>query len=296
MSNLTLTPECVWETPALLGEGPVWDERENALYWVDVVGKKVHRYRPADGARKTWSFETEVTSLAPRRRGGFVGTTRHAFAFFDFSGDAARPRLIAEIEADIAGNRCNDGKADAWGRFWAGTVDEANWRDATGSLYRLDADLEVRKIEGGYICSNGPAYSVDNKTFYHNETMKGLIYAFDLGEDGEIRNKRPFAKLGEGEGGPDGLTVDAEDCVWVCHFGGGRITRFSPRGERMRTVLLPVPNVTSCAFGGTGLDTLYITTARYGMGEEDIRKQPLAGSLFALKPGVCGLPTPYFEG
>jgi xylono-1,5-lactonase len=290
----TITPQCVWETPAILGEGPVWAERENSLYWVDVVGKRVHRYGLADGARKTWSFDTEVTSLAPRRRGGFVGTTRHALAFFDFSSDVAKPQVIAEIEPEIAGNRCNDGKADAWGRFWAGTVDEANWRNETGSLYRLDTDLSVRKIEGGYICSNGPAYSPDNKTFYHNETMKGLIYAFDLGSDGEIRNKRPFVKLDDGEGGPDGLTVDAEDCVWVCHFGGGRVTRFSPKGERLQTLLLPVPNVTSCTFAGAGLDTLYITTARYGMSEEDIRRQPLAGSLFACQPGVRGLPTMLF--
>jgi D-xylonolactonase len=291
----TITPQCVWETPAILGEGPVWVERENSVYWVDVVGKKVHRYGLADGARKSWSFDTEVTSLAPRRRGGFVGTTRHALAFFDFSADTVKPQVIAEIEPDIAGNRCNDGKADARGRFWTGTVDEANWRDETGSLYRLETDLSVRKIEGGYVCSNGPAYSSDNKTFYHNETMKGLIYAFDLGSDGEIRNKRPFVKLDDGEGGPDGLTVDAEDCVWVCHFGGGRVTRFSPKGERLRTLLLPVPNVTSCTFAGAGLDTLYITTARYGMSEEDIRKQPLAGSLFACRPGVRGLPTMLFD-
>ena len=292
----TMAPRCVWETPAILGEGPLWVERENSLYWVDVVGKKVHRYGLADGARKTWAFDSEVTSLAPRRGGGFVGTIRHAFAFFDFSQDVVKPQVIAEFETDLPGNRFNDGKADAWGRFWAGTVDEANWRDATGSLYRLDKDLSVRKIEGGYICSNGPAFSVDNKTFYHNETMKGLIYAFDLGEDGEIRNKREFAKLGDGEGGTDGLTVDAEDCIWQCHFGGGCVTRFSPKGERLQTLRLPVPNVTSCAFAGPGLETLYITTARYGMSEEDIRKHPLAGSLFASEPGARGLPTPYFAG
>ena len=291
-----LTPECVWETPAILGEGPVWDERDGSLYWVDVVGKRVHRLGLADGARKTWSFATEVTSLAPRRSGGFVGTTRHAFAFFDFSAEAVRPRTLAKFETDIPGNRFNDGKADAWGRFWAGSVDEANWRDATGSLYRLEQDLSVRKIEGGYICSNGPAFSVDKKTFYHNETMKGLIYAFDLDAEGEIRNKRTFVEFPANEGSPDGITVDAEGCVWVAHFGGGRVSRFSPEGKRLQTLLLPVPNVTSCAFAGAGLDTLYITTARYGMSEEAIRERPLAGSLFACKPGARGFPTPYFAG
>jgi sugar lactone lactonase YvrE len=291
-----IEPECVWEEPAVLGEGPVWVERENSLYWVDVVGKKVHRYGVADGARKSWTFDTEVTCLAPRLGGGFVGATRHAFACFDFTEDIVTPRILAEFETDLPGNRFNDGKADPWGRFWAGTVDEANWRDETGSLYRLDTDLSFRKIESGYICSNGPAFSLDNRTFYHNETMKGLVYAFDLGSDGEIRNKRPFVELESGEGGPDGITVDSEDCIWVCHFGGGRVTRFSPKGERMQSLRLPVPNVTSCTFAGSGLDTLYITTARYGMNEEEIRRHPLAGSLFACRPGALGLPTPFFAG
>ena len=288
--------KCVWEIPAILGEGPLWVNSENAVYWVDVVGKKVHRLSLADGARKTWSFDTEVTSLAARKQGGFVGTTRHGLAFFDFTSDSVKPQPIASFETEIPGNRFNDGKADAHGRFWTGTVDEANWRDETGSLYRLDRDLSIQKIEAGYICSNGPAFSVDNRTFYHTETMKGTVYAFDFNEQGEVRNKRVFVQLGEGQGGPDGMTVDSEDCLWVCHFGGGRVTRYSPKGGLLQTIPMPVPNVTSCTFAGPELDTLYITTARYGMSDEDVKKFPIAGSLFSFKPGVKGLPTPVFAG
>ncbi len=288
--------KCVWEIPAILGEGPLWVARENAVYWVDVVGRKVHRLSLADGTRKTWSFDTEVTSLAERKQGGFVGTTRHGLAFFDFTSDEVKPRIIASFETNIPGNRFNDGKADVHGRFWTGTVDEANWRDETGSLYRMDGDLSIKKIEAGYICSNGPAFSVDNKTFYHTETMKGTVYAYDFNSEGGISNKRPFVRLQDGEGGPDGMTVDREDCLWVCHFGGARITRFSPKGELLQTVPIPVPNVTSCTFAGPELDTLYITTARYGLRDEDVKKFPLAGSLFSFKPGVKGLPTPLFAG
>ena len=286
--------KCVWEIPAILGEGPLWVERENALYWVDVVGKQVHRLSLADQARKSWPFETEVTSLAVRKSGGFIGTTRHGFAFFDFDRGEFKP--ISSHETDLPGNRFNDGKADAHGRFWAGTVDEAGWKSETGSLYRLDSDLSVRKIESGYICSNGPAFSADNKTFYHTKTMKGTVYAFDFNAKGEISNKRPFVKLGEGQGFPDGMTVDAENCLWVCQFGGGRVTRFSPEGKVLQVVTMPVPNVTSCTFGGRDLDTLYITTARYFMSPEAIAQYPLAGSLFSCKPGVQGLPTFSFGG
>ena len=286
--------KCVWETPAILGEGPLWVARENALYWVDVVGKQVHHYGIAGEAKKTWNFDTEITSLAPRKQGGFVGTTRKGFAFFDFNSDTVKPEMIASFETNIPGNRFNDGKVDFLGRFWAGSGDEANWRDELGSLYRLNADLTVQKIESNYICSNGPAFSVDHKTFYHNETMKGIVYAFDFSSEGEISNKRPFIQFKDGEGGCDGLTVDSEDCIWVCHFGGGRITRYSPKGELLQTIPFPVPNVTSCTFGGENLDTLFITTARYGMSDEDVAKDPIAGSLFSFKPGVKGLPTQEF--
>jgi sugar lactone lactonase YvrE len=288
--------KCEWEIPAILGEGALWVGRENALYWVDVVGKKVHRYGVSGGARKTWSFDTEVTSLAARKQGGFVGTTRHGIAFFDFGSDVVTPEIIAEFETDVPGNRFNDGKADVHGRFWTGTVDEAGWKDETGSLYRMDRDLSVQKMAAPYICSNGPAFSADNRTFYHTETMKGTVFAFDFGEDGGIRNKRPFVKLKDGEGGPDGMTVDNEDCLWVCHFGGGRVTRHSPRSELLQTLIMPVPNVTNCAFGGPNLDTLFITTARYGMSDDDVKRYPLAGSLFSCVPGVKGLAAPMFAG
>jgi len=288
--------KCIWEIPAILGEGPLWVPREKVLYWVDVVGKKVQRYSPGDGAKKSWSFDTEVTSLAERKQGGFIGTTRHGFAFFDFSKDAVKPEPIAAFETGIPGNRFNDGKADRHGRFWAGTVDEANWRDETGNLYRMDPDLSVRIADAPYICSNGPAFSNDDKTFYHSETMKGVVYAFDFSADGSIRNKRHFVQLGEGMGGPDGMTVDAEDCLWICHFGGARVTRWSPKGELLLTLPMPVPNVTSCAFGGDDLSTLFITTARYGMSDADVEKNPVAGSLFACRPGVKGLASPQFNG
>ena len=286
--------KCVWQIEADLGEGPLWVARENAVYWVDIFKHHVHRLSLSDGAKTTWSFDQEVTSLAERDQGGFVGTVRDGFAFIDFEATSYEP--IALPEADISGNRFNDGKVDGNGRFWAGTMDEKAEAES-GSLYRLDADLGVHKMDDKYIIDNGPAFTVDGKTMYHTDTVKQVVYAFDCNEAGDVSNKREFIRfVDEAEGKPDGMTVDSENCIWLCHFGGARITRYSPEGKVLRVVSMPVPNITSCTFAGPNLDTLYITTARALISDEEIENYPLAGSLFSLKPGVSGLPTPLFAG
>jgi sugar lactone lactonase YvrE len=286
--------KCVWEEPAILGEGPLWVARENAVYWVDIVGKKIHRFGLADGARSTWTFEAQVTSLAARQQGGFVGTVRNGFAFIDLETGAVEP--IAVPETDLPGNRFNDGKVDAKGRYWAGSMDDGEKLE-TGSLYRLDGDLSLNKIDDNYFITNGPAFSLDGKTLYHTDTAKRTIYTFDVSEDGAIANKRVFVKLeAEEEGNPDGMTVDSQNCIWLSHFAGSRITRYSPEGQVLQVIAMPVPNITSCTFAGTDLDTLYITTARHLLSEEEIHQYPLSGSLFACKPGVTGCPTPLFAG
>jgi sugar lactone lactonase YvrE len=286
--------KCVWEEPAILGEGPLWVARENAVYWVDIVSKKVHRYALADGARRTWTFETEVTSLAARQQGGLVGTMRDGFAFIDLETGTIEP--VSMPETDMPQNRFNDGKVDEKGRYWAGSMDDGE-KLASGSLYRLDGDLSLHKMDENYSITNGPAFSVDGKTLYHTDTAKRIIFAFDLSEDGAISNKRIFVQLeAEEEGYPDGMTVDSENCLWLAHFAGSRITRYSPEGEILSVISMPVPNITSCTFAGPDLDMLYITTARHLLNDEDISKYPLAGSLFSCKPGATGLPTPSFAG
>jgi D-xylonolactonase len=201
---------------------------------------------------------------------------------------------VALVEREIVTNRFNDGKVDPKGRYWAGSTDNA-FASPTAALYRLDPDLSVRKIEDGYICNNGPAFSADGKTLYHTETIGGIIFAFDLAEDGTVSRKREFVRP-EGPGLPDGMTVDAEDCLWVCHFAGSRLTRYSPQGETLSVLPMPVPNPTSCTFGGADLATLYITSTPLMLSTEDQARYPLSGSLFSCRPGVKGLPTPLFGG
>ena len=285
--------ECIWQARALLGEGPVWDVRDNALYWVDIKAPSLHRYVPASGAKQTWPMPEPIGCVAPRRRGGFVAALKSGFAFLD--PDHGRLEPIENPEPHLPDNRFNDGKCDAQGRFWAGSMDDRE-REKTGWLYRLNPDLSWQRMDGGYICTNGPAFSPDGKTAYHTDTLGRTIYAFDLSEVGDLANKRVFAHIAETDGFPDGMSVDADGGVWVCHWGGWRVTRFTPCGIVDRTIALPVAQVTSCAFGGPDFATLFITTAAIGLDEAALRGQALAGGVFAIQPGVRGLPAPQFAG
>ena len=289
MSDVT----AVWEIPALLGEGPVWVEAEDAVYWVDIFSNQIHRYTIGDGAKRTWTFPFSITSLSPRAGGGFVGTSNDGFVSIDFENLSADP--IQLPEADMPGNRFNDGKVDNSGRYWAGTMD-LDQQAESGALYRLDPDLSVAKVDEDYIICNGPTFNLENSIIYHTDSIKRVIYALDIGAGGILSNKRVFTRFTEdGDGVPDGMTVDSEDCLWVAHFGGARLSRFSPGGELLETVPLPAPNITSCTFAGA-LDTLYITCARIFMSDAELEQYPLAGSLLAFKPGVTGAPTPLFGG
>lgn len=290
MSEVT----CIWQIQALLGEGPLWVAQENALYWVDILNQQVHRLEPASGQKRTWTFDEPITSLALRQSGGFVGTVPDGFVTINFDTQTTAPIVLPEKH--LPGNRFNDGKVDGNGRFWAGSMNKQE-KEASGTLYRLDPDLSLHTLDEGYIITNGPAFSLDGQTMYHNDSAIGFVYAFDLHKDGMLAGKRPFQQLiFAKDGAPDGMTVDSENCLWLAHYGGARLTRFAPTGEILETVPLPVPNVTSCTFGGPELDTLYITTASQNMLPAELEKYPLSGSLFAYQPGVKGLPTPQFAG
>ncbi|WP_340117209.1 SMP-30/gluconolactonase/LRE family protein [Pelagibius sp. 7325] len=286
---------CLWEAAAILGEGPLWSAREGALYWVDIKAPALHRYRPDDGDKTSWVMPERIGWVIERANGeGLVaGFKQRGFAFL--TPGTMMPETIGQPEPDYPDNRFNDAKADAEGRIWAGTMDD-NEREATGSLYRLDADLDWHRMDKGYGITNGPAFSPEGGTLYHTDTAAGTIYAFDLTARGRLENKRVFVTIPEGDGYPDGMTCDAEGYLWVAHWGGWRITRFAPDGRVDRVVEMPVSQVTSCTFGGPDLDRLYITSAAIGLDEERLERQPLAGGLFEFIPGVKGLPAGLFAG
>ena len=283
---------CLVEGDAQLGEGPVWVEREDALYWVDIVTSRIFRWLARSGETTCWHPPFQVASLAPVAGGGFIAGTARGFAFVDPASE--RYEVIARPAAEPAGNRFNDGKLDRSGRFWAGTMDDAE-QEATGALYRFEPAAEPRLIEGGYRVTNGPAFDLAGHRMYHTDTARQSISMFDLGEDGEVANKRLFARFEPSQGYPDGMTIDGEDCLWVAFWDGWCLRRFSPDGEQIAEVPLPVGRPTSCVFGGADLATLFITTARVKLSDGDLAGQPLAGSIFALESGVRGVADTLFD-
>lgn len=284
----------MWEAEAILGEGPVWSAREARLYWLDIRAALVMRFDPMSGTREVFAQPVAVTCLAPRRVGGFVAGTASGFAFVQ--PERGVHAVLVHPERELRGNRFNDGACDELGRFHAGTMDDACVAP-TGALYRLDADRSVRRLDDGYVVTNGPAFALDGRTLFHNDSTRGLVYAFERDPaSGELGARRVFARFEGAEGLPDGMTVDAEGCLWIAHWGGARVTRRDPDGKLERTLALPVAHVTSVAFGGAELDRLYVTTAREGLTADALRAQPLAGGLFELEPGVRGVAAREFAG
>jgi sugar lactone lactonase YvrE len=288
--------ECVLKAEAIVGESPVWCDRERVLYWVDITGQRIHRFHPASGVNDTFHLPEPVTCVALRERGGLLATLRKDFAFFDPGTESLR--VLERVEEDKPDNRFNGGKCDRQGRFWAGTMNGTHWKAPSGSLYRLDADLRVTREHSGCVCANGLDWSPDGRALYFTESFAYGIFAYDFDPaTGQTANRRLFASVDQSSGAfPDGLTVDAEGGVWSVHNAVGRVVRYSPAGTIDRVVQLPVPRPCGCAFGGEKLDILYVTTARETMAAEQIAKAPLSGSLFAVTPGVRGLSPSCFGG
>jgi D-xylonolactonase len=281
-------PRCVWPAGAALGEGPLWSEREQALYWVDILGHRLHRLIPASGQQSSWDFEEEISAVAERAtQPGLIVSLRHGFALFDPATEELS-RLV-QLESAMPGNRFNDGKCDRRGRFWAGSMDFA-CKSPTGSLYCFDGASPPRCMDGTYAVTNGPAWSADQRVMYMNDSVNGRVMAFDFDiEHGTISGKRVFLQFSDEEGSPDGMTTDAEGGLWIAHWGASRVTRRDERGAVLQTIKLPCSQITSCAFGGPGLRTLYITSAADGLTPEALEREPLAGGLFAVEPGVAGV-------
>jgi sugar lactone lactonase YvrE len=283
---------CVADVHAVLGEGPVWVSREAALYWVDIKGWKVFRLGE-QGVLDEWDTPLRVGSLAPRASGGFIAGTDEGIAIVDLA--AGRFEVVEQPEAELPDNRFNDGKVDRRGRFWAGTMDDRQ-KQATGTLYRIGSDLRAVPIDAGYGVTNGPAFSPGGEIMYHNDSARKVTYAFDVDDDGNAANRREFARYGKDDGYPDGMTVDAEGCLWIAFWDGWCVRRYSPAGECLAKIEVPVARPTSCAFGGRGLDRLYISSASIELDAAALAVQPLAGGLFMATPGVRGIAEIPFAG
>jgi len=288
-----------------LGEGPVWDVEDGCLYWLDGTGRRVGnpsiwRLDPRTGRTRHWSLDHDVGALAIRRGGGAVLALADGFYFFDFAGE--RLDLISRVDADQPRSRLNDGKCDRRGRFFAGGMDDKEELKIC-SLWRLDADLSVSRVDEGIICTNGPCWSPDNRTFYLADTFQGEYWAYDYDiATGSLTNKRLFHSFKNDPGVADGSTIDDEGFVWNAQLISGDLVRYAPDGTVDRRVGMPVRNITSVMFGGDRLDELYVTSmarvkhpAAHDLFAREMRPQYLAGSLFKVTGlGVRGLPEPRF--
>jgi sugar lactone lactonase YvrE len=283
---------CVADVRANVGEGPVWVARERAVYWVDNKGRKAFRLAE-DGEVRTLETPFEICCIAPKRSGGFIAGTDRGLANVDF--ELAKFDVFANPEEVIPGNRFNDGKTDWSGHFWTGTMDNRE-RQATGSLYRLDPDRTCTKIDSGYRVTNGPAFDRPRRRMYHTDSALQVIYHFEISDDGEVGERSDFIRFGEGDGSPDGMTVDSDGNLWVAFWDGWCVRRISPEGKVLERIEMPVQRPTSCAFGGPNLDRLYVTSARRGLDEDALTMQPCAGGLFLVQTGARGIAETEFGG
>ncbi|WP_305783552.1 SMP-30/gluconolactonase/LRE family protein [Symbioplanes lichenis] len=290
---MTLDVELVIDLHAQLGESPWWDQARQQLIFVDIVAGTLYRYGPLDDSLTAHEAGEPVGAALRRSAGGVVLALGSGLATWDEHGT---PEMVCPIEADVPGNRLNDGTCDALGRLWVGSMAHDTTTGA-GSLYCVEPDLSCRQVLRDVSISNGIGWNLDNTLMYYNDSKTGRVdvFDFDLGT-GTLSGRRAFAELSAEDGEPDGLTVDAEGGVWIASFGGGTVRRYTPEG--LLDLMIPVParKVTSLAFGGADWDDLYITTAAIDLDAAEKARHPAAGGIFRCRPGVRGRPDFPFRG
>jgi len=289
---------CIYEARSALGESALWSPKEQALYWLDQMRPEIHRLDPATGEDVKFDLDLppQLGGLVPYKNGSMALAAADGITLL--SPDMKSRTTLVDPIAGQPNLSFNDAKCDRQGRLWAGTTDRLE-KEPLGRLYRIDPDRRATSFAEGFVCSNGPSFSLDGRIMYHTCSHERVINAYNIDPaTGEASDPRLFARIDPSTGVPDGSTVDAEGYLWSTHWGGSRITRFAPDGSIDREIRLPVKNVTSCAFGGEGMDTLFVTTASIEfdsgrwvfMDEAGFEAAPMTGGLFAIDVGVRGLP------
>ena len=276
--------ELILDAKTSLGEGPAWDAKTQTLYWVSILEKRVYA-----GTRILAELDEFVGCLAPRKNGHLILGTR--FSFADLDPATGQLTVLVSLDSELPTNRLNDGKCDPAGRFIAGTMD-MNEKDPTGALYSFDGK-EAKALLDGVTISNGLAWSPDHKILYYIDTPTREVKAFDYDTaTGQIANPRAAIRSGASLGWPDGMTSDADGNLWVAMWGGAQVTKWNPNtGKLLEQIPVPALQTSSCVFGGRDMNELYITSARKGMSEVDLKKYPLSGGLFKVVTNTVGMKT-----
>jgi sugar lactone lactonase YvrE len=286
--------KAVHEAQATLGEGPIWHGPTNTLFWVDIEAGRLHAYRAASGDHEAWELGSRVGTVVPTPdgQGAVVALETGLHCLHLPSGGLSLLADPVHAPGDI---RYNDGKCAPDGRLWVGSM-ALDQRPHAAKLYCVQPDGRAEAMLDSVTISNGLAWTAAGDTLYYIDTPTQQVKAFPYAE-GRIGPARVAVQVPDSLGYPDGMAIDAEGMLWIGMWGGWSVTRWDPRtGTLLDRIALPVPNVTACAFGGPNLETMYITTARAGMSEEELAQSPLSGALLSLRPGVAGQATHPFPG
>lgn len=277
---------CVCEARASLGEGALWDPERKVVWWVDIKGRAIHCHDIEGGRNRRQALPRRLTALGLAGDRQLIACGDEGFELLDVDEDlrVSRAGLLA-VPDEPAGNRFNDGKVDAAGRFWAGTMDDSE-TSASGALYRLRG-RELAVVRTGIAVPNGPCFLADG-TMLATDTAAGIVRAHQLDTEGRPLGERVFARFAPEQGYPDGMTVDAEDHVWIAFWDGACLRRLDPRGRVVQEIALPVLRPTCPVFGGEALDRLYVTSASVGLDDATLAREPWSGGLLRLDVGVRG--------
>ena len=288
--------ELVWDLRCTLGEGCTWVG--DTLFFTDIKGPAVHALTPATGQRRSWRMPQPIGWIMPRRRGGWVGGFKSGVAYLDLADESALPELtwLHRLHEADSPMRINDGKLDPHGHVFFGTMRDPGPTEHEGRLYRLHPSGLLAVADTNYHVPNGPTFSLDGRTMFHNDSARRTVHKYDLSADGEVTNRRPWLKFADDEGFPDGMTTDAEGALWIAHWGAGRVTKRDPQtGAELMRIEVPAPHTSNVCFGGPTLSDLYITSARVDLDEAQLKAFPQSGGLFVAPGAGRGQPRGPFD-
>ena len=281
----TLEPKVLWKLKCKLGEGTLWVKEHKSIYFVDIKKKNIFILNIKNNKKKILKVNKEI---------GFLAHIKGNIFILGLQGELRIQNLRTKkiiksiyVEPEIKLNRTNDGKTDPAGNLWFGTMDNLERKIEKGSLYKLDKNLLLSKIDKKYMITNGPAF-IDQFNFYHTDSRKKLIYKIKINKNNKILNKKIFKRFSSKEGVPDGMTLDKNKNLWVAHFHGACVSVFNKKGKRIYQISLPAKNITNCTFGGDNNSELFVTSATKSMNKEDMKKYKLSGALFSVKTNMKG--------
>ena len=292
MNIITSNPEILWESNSFLGESPLWVEEHNSVYFVDIKNKKILKYNIKTKQKKTYKVNKEIGFISHIKKNIFVLGLRNELRIFDLKKKRKIKSIM--IERDLKFNRINDGKTDYSGNLWFGTMDNLERNLENGSLYCLEKNLNLIKVDTDYIITNGPTFISKNELF-HTDTRKKIIYKIKINKKKKILKKKIFIKFKKKMGSPDGMTVDKYSNLWVCFYREACIKVFNQKGKKKSQINFPAKNITNCTFGGKKNKDLFVTSALKGINKTDLFRYNNNGSLFRLKTNIEGVKTKKFQ-